>query len=54
MYIEHTPQGFNIIGLSAETLTEIIRAFRHSCRPEEHTECCLLVQEAEKELLNNQ
>jgi hypothetical protein len=53
MYIEYTPQGFNIIGLSAETLTEIIRAFRRSCLPEEHPEFSLLVQEAEKELILN-
>jgi hypothetical protein len=41
------------MGMSAETLAEIIRAFRRSCLPEEHPEVCLLVQEAEKELQNN-
>jgi hypothetical protein len=53
MYIEYTPQGFNIIGLSAETLAEIIRAFRSIRRQEQRPEVRRLLTEAETELNNN-
>jgi hypothetical protein len=50
MYIEYTSQGFNIIGLSAETLTEIIRAFRSIRRQEQCTEVQKFIDNAEHEL----
>ena len=50
MYIEHTPQGYNIMGMSSELLEEIVFALRETYPLEDCPTVCQLVAEAEKEL----
>jgi hypothetical protein len=52
MYIEYTSQGFNIIGLSQELLSEIIRALRFSWS-EKKPDVQELIDKVEEELKNN-
>lgn len=52
MYIEHTPQGFNIIGISPELLLRFIMEFK-SIIYRDNPEAYKFVVEAEKELNNH-
>jgi hypothetical protein len=53
MYIEHTPQGYNMMGLSPELLEEIILALRDTYPLEECPKIKELVDKAEYEINNN-
>ena len=50
MYIEHTPQGYNVMGLSPEQLEEIIQALRDFYPLDECPELQKLVSKVEYEL----
>jgi hypothetical protein len=50
MYIEHTPQGYNIMGVSIALLSEIIWALLDTHPVDELPEIRKFIDEAEQEL----
>jgi hypothetical protein len=53
MYIEHTPQGYNIMGVSPELLDDIIMALREYYQLDDFPKIQKFVEKAEKELINH-
>ena len=53
MYIEHTPQGYNVMGVPPELLEEIIMALREFYPLDECPKVQQFVDKAEKELSQN-